>query len=59
MRFKMASETHFTKKYDNPRIATGGAIGMVLALIKVTNCAMVSMEGTLGEHGYHITSVRF
>ena len=49
-RCKAVSETHLTKKYANPRIATGGATGIVLAVIKLTNCAMISIDGTLKEH---------
>ena len=47
---KTASETHFTKKYVNPRMATGGAIGILLAVTKLTKWPILSREGVLREY---------
>jgi hypothetical protein len=33
---KTAFESHLTKKYVNPRMATGGAIGAEAAVIRLT-----------------------
>ena len=42
-------ESHCTKEYVKPRMATGGAIGAAAELARVTNWLITSTAGKLSE----------
>ena len=46
---RVAVDTHFTKSYLKPRMATGGAIGVEAEVARVTKLLITSTAGGLRE----------